>query len=116
MKAHVLLCLLAYYVEWHMRQALAPILFDEDDPVGAEQRRTSIVDTAKKSDSARTKAKTKRTAENLPVHSFRSLLTDLATITRNTIQPGQKQLPSFQKVTQPTPLQQRALELLKVSL
>jgi len=115
-RAHLLLCLLAYYVEWHMRKALAPVLFEEDDPQDAQTKRTSIVDSAKKSESARRKAATKRTIENLPVHSFRSLLADLATITSMTIQPRQKELPCFEKVTHPTPVQRRALQLLKVNL
>jgi hypothetical protein len=62
------------------------------------------------------KATTKRTAEELPVHSFGSLLNDLATLTKNTIQPKQSGLPCFDKVSRPTPLQKRAFELLKVAL
>jgi transposase len=115
-RAHVLLCLLAYHVEWHMRQALAPLLFAEDDSTGAQQQRASIVESAKKSDSAYRKATTKLTAEELPVHSFGSLLDDLATLTKNTIQPKQSGLPCFDKVSRPTPLQKRAFELLKVAL
>jgi transposase len=115
-RAHLLLCLLAYYVEWHMRQALAPMLFEEDDPQDAQTKRTSIVESAKKSESAYRKASTKRTSEDLPVHSFRSLLTDLATIAKMTVQPRQKELPCFEKITQPTPVQSRAFHLLKVSL
>ena len=115
-KAHVLLCFLAYYVEWHMRQALAPILFAEDDALGAQQSRASIVQPAKRSDSARHKAARRHTDAGHPVHSFRSLLSDLATITRNTIQPKQEDLPPFKKVTRPTTTQRQAFELLKLSL
>jgi hypothetical protein len=78
--------MLAYYLEWHMRQALKSILFDDDhDRAAAEAARTSIVAKAERSDAANRKAATKRTHDDLPVHSFRSLLADLATITRNTM-------------------------------
>jgi transposase len=84
-RAHVLLCMLAYYVEWHMRQALKPILFDDHDKAAAEAARASIVAKAERSNAADRKAATKRTHDGLPVHSFRSLLADLATVTRNTM-------------------------------
>jgi transposase len=113
-RAHVFLCMLAYYVEWHMRQALAPILFDDDDPEGAQAQRTSIVAPAQRSQSAKEKAKRKRTKDDLPVHSFQTLLQDLATICKETIQPRLPDAPAFEKVTIPTPLQQRALQLLRV--
>ena len=71
MKTHVLLCMLAYYVEWHMRQALAPLLFDDEDHEAAQAQRTSMVAPAQRSASARDKAATKQTADGLPVHSFR---------------------------------------------
>ena len=79
--AHVLLCMLAYYLEGHMRQALKSILFDDHDRAAAEAVRTSIVAKAERSDAADREAATKRTYDNLPAHSFRSLLADLATIT-----------------------------------
>ncbi len=113
-RAHVFLCMLAYYVQWHMRRALAPILFDDDDPEGAQAQRTSIVAPAQRSDSAKEKAKRKRTKDDLPVHSFQTLLEDLATICKETIQPRLPDAPAFEKVTIPTPLQQRALQLLRV--
>src|SRR6266498_2469551 len=84
-RAHVFLCMLAYYVEWHMRRALAPMLFDDDDKAGADAARTSIVVKAKRSKAADRKAVTQRTDDGLAVHSFRSLLGDLATVTRNTM-------------------------------
>ena len=115
-KAHVLLCLLAYYVEWHMRQAWASILFAEDDPEQAQAIRTSIVQSAQRSDSAKHKAGRRRTSFGVPVHSFRSLLADLATITKNTIQPTSENTQSFEKTTLPTPIQQQAFELLNLSL
>jgi len=115
-RSHVFLCMLAYYVEWHMRKALAPILFDDDDPQAAQAQRTSVVAPAKPSPSALKKARRKRTADNLPVHSFQTLLQDLATIVKNRIKPRLPEVPAFEKVTLPTSVQQRALDLLKVLL
>ena len=70
-RAHVRLCMLAYYVEWHMRHALAPLPFDDHDPAAAEQQRRSVVQPAKRSPAARAKAGRKRTDDELLVHSFR---------------------------------------------
>jgi hypothetical protein len=114
-RAHVLLCMLAYYVEWHMRQALAPLLFAEDDPVDAALRRGSPVQPAQPSASAERKAATKRSAGGQPVHHFRGLLDHLATLTKNTVQP-QSGLPAFDQLTVPTPLQRQVFELLEVDL
>ena len=116
-KAHIFLCMLAYYVEWHMRELLAPILFDEDDRETAAARKDDIVSPAKKSDKAKCKAQKKRTPDNLPVHSFQTLLDDLATIVKNTISTtiGSKSF-IFEKITQPTPIQQRAIDLLGISM
>jgi len=114
-RAHVLLCMLAYYVEWHMRQALAPLLFAEDDPVDAARRRGSPVQPATPSESAELKALTKRSSSGQPVHHFGGLLDHLATLTKNTIQP-QSELPAFDQLTVPTPLQKQVFELLKVDL
>lgn len=115
-RAHVFLCMLAYYVEWHMRKALAPILFDDDDPQTAQARRRSVVAPAQRSPSAQTKAQRKRTKEDLPVHSFQTLLKDLATICKNRIQPRLTGAPAFYKITIPTPGQQRAFQLLSLRL
>ena len=112
-RAHVLLCMLAYYLEWHMRQALAPILFDDDDKAHAE--RTSPVAPAVRSARAQRKAERKRTDEGATVHSFQSLLADLATLTKNRIQPRIKNAESFDQTTLPTNLQRRALDLLGVT-
>jgi len=87
---HVLLCMLAYYLEWHMPPNPQPILFDDHDKTAAQAARASIVAKAERSDSADRKAATKRTHDGLPVHSFRSLLADLATVTRNTMAMAQK--------------------------
>jgi len=109
-RAHVLLCMLAYYLEWHMRQALAPLLFDDHDRAAAEAARTSPVAKAKPSPAAMRKAATKHTDDGLPVHSFRSLLADLATLTRNTVRIGRAA--TFPLLATPTNLQRRALDLL----
>ena len=111
-RAHILLCMLAYYVEWHMRQLLAPILFDDHDKPQAQAARASIVAPAKRSDAARRKAAAKKTDDGLKVHSFQTLLGDLATIVKNRIQPKDKKIPAFDMLTTPTSLQQRAFNLL----
>jgi transposase len=111
-RAHVFLCMLSYYVEWHMRQALAPILFDDHDPQAAEAAREDIVSPAERSPQAQSKDHLKRTEDGLPVHSFQSLLKDLATLTRNQVRVGEQ---TFQMLATPTPVQQRALDLLRVS-
>jgi len=114
-RAHVLLCMLAYYVEWHMRQALAPLLFDDEDPAAAEPLRSSVVAPAQRSPSAQRKALTKLTADGTPVHSFQTLISDLATLARNRILPNTRDPVAFDLVTTPTPLQQRAFDLLGVN-
>jgi transposase len=115
-RAHIFLCLLAYYVEWHMRQDLAPLLFDDDDKAAAEQARTSVVAPAQRSASAQQKVSSRRTPDDLPVHSFQTLLSDLATIVANRVQPKDVAMPAFDIITTPTALQQRALDLLRVSI
>jgi transposase len=114
-RAHVLLCMLAYYVEWHMREKLAPMLFDDDDKPEAQQRRRSVVAPAQRSRKAGSKASTKRTASGEPVHSFQTLLTDLATVAKNRIRTTTAGEATFDVITTPTPLQQRAYDLLGVS-
>lgn len=111
-RAHVFLCMLAYYVEWHMRKALAPLLFDDDDKPSADRQRTSIVAPAKVSPKAALKASTRRTEEGLPVHSFQTLLADLGTITKNRIQPNIAGAEAFDQITRPTALQRQAYQLL----
>jgi transposase len=115
-RAHILLCMLAYYVEWHMRQRLAPLLFDDDDKPQAHAARTSIVAPAQRSAAAKRKALTKQTTEGFEVHSFQTLLGDLATIVKNRIQPNDKAIAAFDMLTQPTVIQQRAFDLLGVTL
>ncbi len=113
-RAHVFLCMLAYYVEWHMRLKLKPVLFDDEDTQGAEARRPSVVAPAQASASARAKAATKTTPDGDPVHSFRTLLGDLATITRNTVAPRLPGAEPFQITTRPTQLQKKVFKLLGV--
>jgi transposase len=115
-RAHILICMLAYYVEWHMRKDLAPLLFDDDDKVAAEQMRTSVVAPAQRSVSAQDKAYNKRTPDDQPVHSFQTLLSDLATIVINCVQPKDLTIPAFDIITTPTTLQQRVFDLLGVPL
>ena len=109
---HVLLCVLAYYLEWTMRKALAPILFDDHQRAAAAALRPSPVAKATPSPAATRKAKTKRTDDGLPVHSFQSLLADLATLTRNTVRFGRAG--ACPVLATPTETQRRALDLLGV--
>ncbi len=113
-RAHVFLRMLSYYISWHMKQALAPILFQDHDKPAAATKRTDPVAAAERSDAALTKAARKRTQDDYPVHSFTSLLKDLETLCVNHIQPAED-MPAFTKLTTPTPLQRRAFELLNVS-
>jgi len=111
-RAHVFLCMLAYHLEWHMRAALAPILFDDHDRAAGEALRSSPVAKAQPSLAAKRKAKTQRTDDGLPVHSFRTLLADLATLTRNTVKLAGA--PATALLASPTQIQQRAFDLLGV--
>jgi transposase len=115
-RAHILLCMLAYYVEWHMRQLLAPLLFDDHDKAEAKSVRASIVAPAQRSAAAMRKALTKRTDDGSKAHSFQTLLGDLATIVKNRIQPKDLTTPAFDMITTPTALQQKALNALGVTL
>jgi transposase len=116
-RAHVFLCMLAYYVEWHMRSVLATLLFDDDEQVCPQVQGGSPVAPASRSPHALSKTHSKRTEDNFPVHSFGTLLADLATIVKNRVQPKlSKAEVTFDKITCPTPLQQKALDLLGVPL
>jgi transposase len=110
-RAHMFLRMLSYYISWHMKQALAPILFRDNDKPAAAAKRITPVTAAQRSDAALAKAARKRTDDNTPVHSFTSLLADLATLCANHIQPA-NDMPAFTKLTTPTALQRRAFELL----
>ena len=115
-RAHVLLCMLAYYLEWHMRQGLAPMLFEDADKQAAETLRTSVVAQAQRSPAAVQKQTTKSTPDGLPVHSFQTLLADLATIAQNTIVTAITPRYPLTMVTRPTPTQHKAFQLLGLSL
>jgi hypothetical protein len=120
-RAHVLLCMLAYYLEWHMRQCLAPMLFDDtykDDTYKeeAEALRSSVVAPAQRSKAAVKKQTTGVTPDGLPVHSFHTLLADLATMARNTIITAINPNYPLTVVTKPTPVQQKAFDLLGLAV
>jgi transposase len=105
-RAHVFLCTLAYYLTWHLRHVWTPMLFKDENPLV----QPDPVAKAIRSPDAQRKARTKRTPAGDPAHSYKSLLAELATLTRNTIRlPGTTA--TFEKLTQPTPLQARALDL-----
>jgi transposase len=111
-KAHIFLCMLAYYVEWHLKQKLAPLLFENEE---IDDDYQDII-KARRSDSAVAKDRKKRTEDNLPVHSFRTLIEDLGTICLNTVEctlESGKYV--FDKITRPTELQQKTLDLLGIS-
>jgi Transposase DDE domain len=113
-RAHMFLRMLSYYISWHMKQVLAPILFQDNDKPAAAAKRANPVAPAQRSDEALNKAARKRTDDDTPVHSFTTLLADLATICANQIQPADD-TPPFTMTTTPTPLQRRAFELLNIS-
>ena len=114
-RAHVFLCMLAYYLEWHMRQRLAPMLFDDTDKEDAEALRASVVAQAQRSPAAVQKQTTGLTPDGLPVHSFQSLLADLATVAHNTITTAITPNYPLTVVTRPTTIQHKAFQLLGVN-
>ncbi|WP_430014653.1 IS1634 family transposase [Microcystis ichthyoblabe FBCC-A1114] len=112
-KAHIFLCMLAYYVEWHLKQCLAPLLFEDEE---IDDGSLNVI-KASRSESAQSKERKKRNQEDFPVHSFRTLLEDLGTICLNTVECTIREGSyRFSKITRPTQLQQKALDLLGVSL
>src|SRR5947208_8696525 len=113
-RAHVFLCMLACHVEWHMRECLKPMLFDDDDPTAAARERASIVAPAQSSPAALRKRASKLTANGGPVHSFHSLLRDLATCTLNEMTTTLNHAYSFTLVATPTPIQAQAFTLLDI--
>lgn len=110
-RGHVFLCMLSYYVEWHMRQKLAPVLFDDHDREAAEAERKSIVDKAPRSKAAHSKDSTGKTADGMPVHSFQTLLADLRTLAKNRVRMSNSPA-EFEMLTKPTELQQKVFDLL----
>jgi len=114
-RAHVFLCMLAYYVEWHMRKRLAPLLFDDEDREAAERTRRSIVAPAPRSAKARRKDAKKETDDGYAVESFQTLLANLATLAKNRVRVRGSSPDStheFYLLTRATDQQQRALDLL----
>jgi hypothetical protein len=113
-KAHVMLCMLAYYVEHHMRAKLAPLLYDDTDRDAAAALRSSAVAKAQRSSEARCKETTGRTADSLPVQSFQSLLADLATYCRIQATTALNENYVFTVYSKPSQTQARAFELLGI--
>ena len=108
--------MLAYYLEWHMRQRLAPMLFDDTDKEAAEALRSSVVGRAQRSPTAIAKQTTRLTEDGLPVHSFQTLLSDLATCVRNTIVTAITPNHPITVVSRPTPIQKKAFTLLGLTV
>jgi hypothetical protein len=114
-RAHVFLCMLAYHVEWHMRQKLAPMLYDDADREAAEALRDSVVAKAKRSPAAIAKQTRGVTDDGLPVHSFQSLLADLATLTRNKAVTPLNDNYELTIFARPTAIQTKAFDLLGIN-
>ena len=107
--------MLASYLEWHVRRALAPLLFDDEHKAAGEALRASVVAPAQRSPRAQAKVRTKLTAEGAPVHSFRTLLRHLAALTKNRVQPKATGATPFDMFASPGAEQDRAFKLLQVS-
>lgn len=114
-RAHVFLCMLAYYVEWHMRQRLKPMLFDDEYIDQASATRASAVAKAVRSEQAKAKDASKRADDGLPLHSFRTLLKDLATLTYNIARTAANPSATIVVTARSTPVQAKAFELLGLS-
>jgi transposase len=113
-RAHIFVCMLAYYVKWHMRKALAPLLFD-DEELDANRATRDPVAPARPSESAKKKKALRVTADGLPIHSFATLMAELGTRCRNRCRLKSSQTSvTFDRLTEPTALQRRALELLEL--
>jgi len=111
-RAHVFLCMLAYYVEWHMRARLKPMLFDDEHLGEANASRVSAVAKAVRSTQAKAKDASKQAEDGLPVHSFRTLLKDLATLTYNITHTARHPEVKIALTTRPTAVQDKAFKLL----
>jgi hypothetical protein len=111
-RAHVFLCMLAYYVEWHMRARLKPMLFDDEQLDEANASRASAVAKAVRSAQAKAKDASKVADDGLPVHSFRTLLKDLGTLTYNITHTPLNPEAKIILTTRPTPIQDKAFKLL----
>jgi len=113
-RSHVFICMLAYYVEWHMREKLRAVLFADDDQEAAAAARASIVAPAQRSESAKRKDAIRRTVDDYPVQSFHDILADLGTLCRNRIRIPEFDS-EFDKLTLATPYQEHVLTLLGVA-
>jgi hypothetical protein len=112
-KGHIFLCMLAYYIEWHLKEKLKPMLFEDEELVEISEENLNMI----RSESGKKKDKRKRNKEGEKIHSFRTLLSDLGTITLNKIRVNfQGKKIEFEKITKPTLLQEKMLKLLEVSL
>jgi hypothetical protein len=112
-RAHIFLCMLAYYVEWHMREAWRAVMCADED-LEAKKHRDPVA-AAERSDAALDKVSTRKLKDGSTVHSFRTLLADLSTIVRNTCETrvGKRSGSTIQMTTMPNPDQDRALQLLQ---
>ena len=110
MRSHLFLCLLSYYVEWHLRRALAPLLFDDEDLEAHRATRDPVRPAA----AAKRKKSQRRTQDGLPINSFATLLAELGTRARHQCRvASDPEGPKLQPLTEATPQQQRAMELIK---
>lgn len=114
-RAHVFLCMLAYYVEWHMRAHLKPLLFDDEFLEQAQAAKPSAVAKAQRSAHAQAKDATRHAEDGLPLHSFRTLMQDLATLTYNVTHTALNPKAKIVLTTRPTPLQEKAFKLLGIN-
>lgn len=113
-RAHIFICMLAYYVEWHMRKALSPILF-QDDQLDEDRWTRDPVAKAEPSETAHAKKRSKQTRDGWPVHSLQTLLEELATRCKNTCRAGEgKTTMHFEQLTELTPFQQHVFDLLEI--
>ena len=116
-RAHTLVCLLAYHLEWHLRQKLAPLLYEEQDRAAAERQRDTPVAPARHTPATEAKRRTRQTAEGDTVWDFRGLLGELGTLQRNRVRfqlPGESEHPEVRLLTEPSRLQRRVFELLQL--
>ena len=111
-RAHVFLCMLAYHVEWHLRQALAPLLFHDTDLATARAERASPVAKTEPSEAVKSKKATKRSADGQRVMSFADLIAHLGTLVRNTMRVPSRPKHRFTLYSTPTALQEAAFKLL----
>jgi hypothetical protein len=115
-KSHVFLCMLAYYLEWHMRGNLVELLFDDHEREAAESDRASVVSKAPRSKAAKRKEQVRRTSDGFPVQSFQCLLKDLGTLCKNRVCWKSSPDVEFDRLTEPTNLQRHAFDLLSISI